>query len=697
MRAMLIGLVPELPERALRSILTRADGIPLYAVEMVRMLAADGRLIEAEGVYRVVGDLGDVRVPDTLHSLIASRLDALDPQDRALLQDAAVLGQTFDVDALASVTGQSVDDLKARLRPMVRGELVRLDTDPRSPERGQYGFTQALIREVAYGTLSRRDRRAKHLAAARHYESLGDEEVAGVLATHYVDAWAAAPTGPDGEAVAGQARIALRAAAERAINLGSLEQAVKLLRRAREVTVDPAEDGELVERIGTALRDQGNYEEAIATLEEAVRSARDRGDRVAAVRAIALLGSAYSEAFRAPEAAVMLSAAAEEFEDLAPNPALTLLWAVAARATALTLEATPLVYADRALEAAERTGDVAIIADALVTKGSVYAHGGRWREGTALLEAAQRLATAHGLPLIASRAAINMAAALMETDLVRAVQVGREGLEIARRYGIRGVMVVSLANTIEASLSLGDWGWIDDTVGSLRLDDLSREDRVGLVLGLIEIKAIRGQDVSDLAAELEAFLASTAERQARSAIDISLAIVAAAQGRFEESHERALRAADTAPLNEPGGVSLAISASIRTRNADEARRELDRLEGIGARGPVLAADITRYRAALAALERRQTDATVLFQEAWRLMREQRLLFALAVCQLEYLAVTPPDNPAAAAIAAEARAGLTGMGALAYVRQLDEILAERARAPGKASEQRDADAAEATIR
>ena len=53
-----------------------------------------------------------------------------------------------------------------------------MEIDPRSPERGQYAFVQALIREVAYNTLSKKDRKAKHLAAARWFESLGNEELA---------------------------------------------------------------------------------------------------------------------------------------------------------------------------------------------------------------------------------------------------------------------------------------------------------------------------------------------------------------------------------------------------------------------------------------------------------------------------------------------------------------------------------------
>ena len=241
MRELLAGLVPGLPEPVVRAIVGRADGIPLYAVETVRMLLAEGRLTLDEGGYRPTGDLTNLAVPETLTALIAARLDGLDPTDRALIQDAAVLGQSFTPVGVAAVAGIDVPLVEPRLAALVRRELLTLDVNPRSPERGQYAFVQALIREVAYNTLARKDRKTRHLAAARFFESLGSDELAGALAGHYLAAHANATDGPEAEALAGQARIALRAAAERAAGLGSNEQAVMFLEQALSVTTDPAE------------------------------------------------------------------------------------------------------------------------------------------------------------------------------------------------------------------------------------------------------------------------------------------------------------------------------------------------------------------------------------------------------------------------------------------------------------------------
>ena len=131
--------------------------------------------------------------------------------------------------SLAAVSGVEPAELEPRLRSLVRRELLTLDVDPRSPERGQYAFVQGLIAEVAYATLARRDRRERHLAAARYFEGVGDDELAGILASHYVSAHEASAPGAEADAVAAQARLALRAAADRAAALGGHEQAVSYL------------------------------------------------------------------------------------------------------------------------------------------------------------------------------------------------------------------------------------------------------------------------------------------------------------------------------------------------------------------------------------------------------------------------------------------------------------------------------------
>ena len=164
------------------------------------------------------GELPQLTVPETLHALVAARLDALSPEDRAVASTASVLGLSFTFPALQAVTELPETELETALERLIRHQLLLMDRSA-LPERGQYKFVQGVIREVAYGTLGRRDRRARHLAAARYFESLDDDELAGVLASHYLDAYRASSDGSEADALAAQARVTLRAAADRAASL----------------------------------------------------------------------------------------------------------------------------------------------------------------------------------------------------------------------------------------------------------------------------------------------------------------------------------------------------------------------------------------------------------------------------------------------------------------------------------------------
>jgi len=168
MRTVVEGMAPGIPADAVSRIVLQSEGIPLYAVETVRMLLDQGLLERAGDEYRPVGTLDAIDVPETLQALIAARLDGLHPEERRLLGDASVLGKTFSVRGLVALSGAPEETFAPLLASLVRKEVLALEQDPRSPERGQYGFVQALVQRVAYETMSRHDRKAKHLHAAEY-------------------------------------------------------------------------------------------------------------------------------------------------------------------------------------------------------------------------------------------------------------------------------------------------------------------------------------------------------------------------------------------------------------------------------------------------------------------------------------------------------------------------------------------------
>ena len=152
----------------------------------------------------------------------------LNPPVRRLVAHAAVLGTSFPAKALIAVSGQDEAAVRAALADLVRREVLTISAEPLSPERGSYGFAQNMLRQVAYDTLSRRDRKARHLTVAAYLRATfpGDgEEVSDVIARHYLDALNAVPDDPDDGEIRGQAISTLIRAAERAERTGALARA----------------------------------------------------------------------------------------------------------------------------------------------------------------------------------------------------------------------------------------------------------------------------------------------------------------------------------------------------------------------------------------------------------------------------------------------------------------------------------------
>ena len=433
----LSSLVPGLPDTVADRITERAEGIPLYAIETVRMLLQDGRLEAVDGAYRPVGDLSTLAVPSTLQALIAARMDALDATDRTLLQQASVLGQTFTLGGLAAIAGQD-PQLEERLLALVRREMLTQDTDPRSPERGQFGFVQALVRDVAYNTLSKRDRKVLHLAAGEHFVSLNDEEIVGATAMHFLDAYRSAPDDPDAAAASTQAAELLQRAAERATLLGSHEQAVRYLELALEITSNPIDQAQMLGRAGAAAGSAGKYEMAEGFLRRALEAVRTGNDLASEAHILAELGRVITTGGRAAVAVAEITGSLDRFDGITDDRAKVALWAALSRAYMLHAEwAQAVEWADRALPLAEREDMVPETADLLNTRATALSYHGRTREAIAGLRGVLALADAYGLGYAALRAKINMAGALNADDPRDAWEITVSGVADAKRTGRR--------------------------------------------------------------------------------------------------------------------------------------------------------------------------------------------------------------------------------------------------------------------
>jgi predicted ATPase len=168
MGELLDGLVTGLRETARARIVERADGIPLYAIETMRGLLDKSIVAKSDdATLQLVGELGELEIPPGLTALISSRLDALGPNERRLVKECSVLGTSFPRHAVEAFTDLDPLLLDELLSSLVRKEVLTVRADRLSPERGQYVFTQSLIRSVAYDTLTRAERKGRHLRTPR--------------------------------------------------------------------------------------------------------------------------------------------------------------------------------------------------------------------------------------------------------------------------------------------------------------------------------------------------------------------------------------------------------------------------------------------------------------------------------------------------------------------------------------------------
>jgi class 3 adenylate cyclase len=409
MRDLIAGTVPGLDDGVLGQIIHRAAGVPLYAVEMIRTMVNDGTIAAAgDGTYRVEADATRIAVPDSLQAVIGARIDRLRPELRSLIKNASVLGQSFTVDGLGIVTGERLEQLQPMLEELSAGEVLRREDDPRSPERGQYQFVQSLIREVAYGRLTLAERKQHHLAVADYFSHLDEADLAGIVASHLIDARRVDPEAGDAPELARRAMDALLRAARRAAGLYSHRQVLSLTAQARSITDDPALLGELELLRAKAASGLVDYEQAQAAARAAGTHFDASGDESGLVRAATLLGRILTDVKR-PLDAIDSMRPVYEAHHPPQTTAEVALAASLSRAYMISNQPEPSIHtADGALPTAEALEDLPGLVDLLITKGTSYMSAGRRHESLGVLRGALELAEAHDLPLTALRAHNNI-------------------------------------------------------------------------------------------------------------------------------------------------------------------------------------------------------------------------------------------------------------------------------------------------
>ena len=403
-----------LPSETQAALLERAGGNPLYAEEFVRMLSDQG-VLTAQGEF--AGN-GEIALPETVHAVIAARLDTLAPERKALLHDASVVGKVFWSGAIASIGGTESGTVRERLRELVRKELVRPAQASSVEGEDEFMFWHALVRDVAYGQIPRAARALKHRAAAEWVEATAGERVsdhAELIAHHYEQALELAQAaGSEGETAELRTRAArfLVLAGDRSFHLEP-RRSYEHYCRALELGPEGLHSADVLAKVARASRNVVGNVEALRHWEDAVAAARAEGNAVDTAWCLAQMSS--------------------------------VAWVSGDSAQADTLLAEALELVDRQ-PASERVAEVYARA-----AGNEQLNG-RLQEGLVLSERALRLADELGLQDIRQHVLSFRGGARIGTGDVEGIEDLREGLRLSLELGLTRTTTSAYAN-------LGSWLW----------------------------------------------------------------------------------------------------------------------------------------------------------------------------------------------------------------------------------------------
>ncbi len=469
MAELLDELVAGVPEGVRSELVSRAEGVPLFAIETVRSLLDQDVVVVRDGRHALADpgavDLATLAAPKTLQALIAARLDTLPEDERRVVDRASVLGLVFTDQGISALC-EDVPDLERALANLFRREVLRRETDRLNTEFGSYRFVQGVVRQVAYGMLARRDRKASHLTVAM---KLGAElaerseayELAPIIAQHYLDAIDAVPGDPDVAELTKAASHHLELAADRAAGLGAPREAAAYLARALERCA-PERRLSVQSRLARQLRLSGQHGAAIEHAGQAVKGFDADGDLLGMATATEDLARAlvYDEGDLS-RAEQLVRDMLGRLPDVPEDPTV-----LAARFDLVGALVTVLLstggtgfaaVAQEALVLGELTGDPRRIADSWSVQ-ALSCSDSLPHLAALLFEQAAELAGEHRAVRERAAALLNLTALKTYEDVPAAIHIGREAIDSGREIGEEIVLAFATSNLSVALLLDGEWG-----------------------------------------------------------------------------------------------------------------------------------------------------------------------------------------------------------------------------------------------
>src|SRR3954469_23789797 len=440
-----VAVIPELGKRS--------AGNPLFAEEMARRIAEEGTLQAAE-------------LPDTVQALLAARLDALEPFERRVVQQAAVVGRTFWEGSLATLSESKPRELEQALLSLQEKDILAPGAESLLAGERELAFKHVLIRDVAYGMLPKAVRARKHFEVGGFIEErAGDrsDEVVALLAEHYSRAaalggearFAASELGP----IQAKAARFLEAAGDAAAAFYSNPEAFSHYQSARELATDDSDRARIGEKQGDVALRLGRVSAAIGVWEECLEHHRMHEDleRVAGLHRKIGAGLAHKGERKA--AIEHHQKGINLLKDGPPCLELVRLYEEAAWLYMQTGDNMLAIYAsEKALRLAERLGETRAASRAHGIFGRVFGRIGDMAKARENLERAVELARGsdEGETILALLA-LGQHLEVSEADYAQAQSAYADALALAEEIGDVPAQVELHAALAWLAMYRADW------------------------------------------------------------------------------------------------------------------------------------------------------------------------------------------------------------------------------------------------
>jgi class 3 adenylate cyclase/tetratricopeptide (TPR) repeat protein len=479
-RELLAALIPDGAD-VLPAVAERSGGNPLFAEEMARRIVEEGGQTE--------------QLPETVQALLAARLDALEPFERRLVQQASVVGRTFWEGSVAGLARSEGRDLTRALRALQEKDILVPSAVGRLAGERELAFKHVLIRDVAYGMLPKAVRSRKHFEVGAFIEErAGDraDEVVALLAEHYGRAAALGREGglPADElnAMRGRGVRFLEEAGDAAAMLYSNREAASHYRHARKVgdaggpneTADQATLIRIGEKLGDVSLRLGRVDEAISVWTQCLEWHRGQEDLERVADLHRKIGAGLSHKGERKTAIEHYQKGINLLKDGPPRLELVRLYEEAAWLYLHTGDNMLAIYAsEKALRLAERLNETSAASRAHGIFGRVFGRIGNTEKARQNLERAVELARGSDQgETILALSALGRHLEIAEADVAGARSAFEEALTLAEEVGVLPAQVELHASLAQLASYTADWDCVEaSTRASTELAE--REGLVG--------------------------------------------------------------------------------------------------------------------------------------------------------------------------------------------------------------------------